>query len=131
MNTTTKIARIVSMYFLATGLGFLISSDYYATMIAHTGSDPVLINLSGMVHFLVGMTILVHHFKWRKPLQIAASLSGVFFLMKGFSLIVLPQMTLQTGNNPAQVPWAMSSAFIIFGAWIGYFAYFKKYHEAK
>ncbi len=29
MNMTTRIARIVSMYYLVTGLGFLISSDFF------------------------------------------------------------------------------------------------------
>ncbi|WP_139125130.1 hypothetical protein [Bacillus solimangrovi] len=76
MNLTVRIARIVSIYYLITGLGFLFSSDYSLKMVAPTGSDPVLINLSGMVHFFIGMTILVHHFKWKKPLQIAVSLSG-------------------------------------------------------
>ncbi|MEI5907503.1 hypothetical protein WAK64_10580 [Bacillus spongiae] len=129
MNSTVRISRIVSIYYLITGLGFSLSSDYYVTMVAHTSSDPVLINLSGMVHFFIGMTILVHHFKWKKPLQIAVSLSGVFFLLKGVFLIVLPELTLQTGNNPAQSPWIMSISFIGVGLLVGYFAYFRKYED--
>ncbi|QUI21587.1 hypothetical protein HZI73_04455 [Vallitalea pronyensis] len=131
MNITTRIGRIVSMYYLVTGLGFLISSDFFSKMITHTGSDPVLINLSGMVHFFIGMTILVHHFKWRKPIQVAVSLSGIFFLLKGAFLIALPELTLQTGNNPAQTPWAMAIGFIGVGLLIGYSAYFKKHQEEK
>lgn len=119
------------MYYVVTGLGFLLSSSYYATMIAHAGSDPVLINLSGMVHFFIGMTILVHHFAWNRPLKAAVSLSGVFFLLKGVFLIALPELTLQTGNNPVQVPWAMSVGFIAVGAAVGYFVYFGKQDEEK
>ena len=107
----------------------MVSSGYYSTMIAHTGSDPVLINLSGMVHFFIGMTILVNHFKWNKPLKAAVTLLGIFFLMKGVFLIALPEMTLQTSNNPAQVPWIMAVAFIGVGLLMGGFSFFKKNYE--
>lgn len=130
-NITKRIGRIVSMYYLVTGIGFLVSADYYARMVSHTGTDPVLINLSGMVHFLIGMTILVHHFKWNKPLKIGVSLSGVFFMMKGLFLIAFPEMTLQTGNNPVQTPWIMSIAFIGFGLLIGYFSFLGKGYEEE
>ena len=136
MDTTTRIARIVSIYFIITGLGFILSSEFYSNMIAHTGTDPVLINLSGMVHFFIGMTILVNHFMWKKPLQITVSLLGFMFLFKGVFLIALPELTLQTSNNPAQIPWVMSIGFICVGLILGYFAYFKnqvsdKKHTSK
>lgn len=101
MNTTIRIGKIVSLYLIVTGLGFLLSSDYYANMIAHTGTDPVLINLSGMVHFFIGMTILVLHFRWKKLLEIIVTVLGFMFLLKGIFLIALPELTLQTSNNPA------------------------------
>ncbi|WDV45740.1 hypothetical protein PV797_19945 [Clostridiaceae bacterium M8S5] len=124
-NLTTIIAKIVSLYYLITGIGFFVSSSYYETMIAHKGSDPILINLSGMVHFFIGITILVLHFKWKKFIEIAVSLSGILFLMKGIFLIALPSLTLQASSNPTQIPWAMSIGFITTGSLIGYFAYFK------
>jgi hypothetical protein len=95
-------------------------------MIAHTGSDPVLVNLSGMVHFFIGMTILVIHFRWRGALQIIVTIFGALFLLKGAFLIVLPELALQTGDNPAQNTWLMAACFILVGAVVGYFAYFHK-----
>lgn len=71
-------------------------------MITTKGSDPVLINLSGMTHFLIGMTILVLHFKWRKPLEVLVSLLGTLFVLKGVFLIAVPELTLQASGNPAQ-----------------------------
>ncbi|MEJ2622174.1 MAG: hypothetical protein P8163_18565 [Candidatus Thiodiazotropha sp.] len=125
MDATTKIARILSAYLVVTGIGFTLSGDYFARMVAHVGSDPVLINLSGMVHFFIGITILVHHFLWRKPLQIAVSLFGSLFLLKGAFLIALPEFTLQTANIPAQKPWVMAIGFLLVGLALGYFAYFR------
>lgn len=123
-NKTVLIARIVSMYFLVSGLGFLLSDKYYSAMIAHTGSDPILINLSGMVHFFIGMTILVVHFRWRQPLQIIVSLFGVMFLLKGVFLIALPELTLQAGKNSIQVMWPMAAGFIGIGLLVFYLSFF-------
>jgi len=125
-DKTVLIARVLSIYLLITGLGFLISDEYYSSMIAHTGSDPVLINLSGMVHFFIGMTILVIHFCWRGVLQILVTTLGVMFFLKGTFLIALPQLTLQTGNNPSQETWIMAAFFIAVGTVVGYLAYFHK-----
>lgn len=133
MDKTVLIARILSMYFLVTGFGFLFSGSYYSKMIAHIGSDPVLINLSGMVHFFIGATILTVHFLWKKPFQIIVTLLGLMFLIKGAFLIVLPELTLQSGNNPAQITSLMAAGFISVGLIVGYFAYFKaeKLHNKK
>jgi hypothetical protein len=125
-DRTLLIAKVVSMYLLITGLGFLISDEYYRSMIAHTESDPVLINLSGMVHFFIGMTILVIHFQWKGMLQIVVTILGAMFFIKGAFLIVLPDLMLQTGNNPAQITSLMAVIFIVVGTALGYFAYFHK-----
>lgn len=85
--TTIAFARIIAVYFCITGLGFVISSDFFAKLAVTTDSDPVLINLSGMVHFFIGMTILAFHFKWRKPLEIAVSTLSLLYLLKGIRAI--------------------------------------------
>ncbi|MEB3344754.1 hypothetical protein U6A24_04750 [Aquimarina gracilis] len=123
---TKKIGRIIAVYLIITGIGFLVSSEYYSKMITRTDSNPVLINLSGMVHFFIGMTILVHHFLWKSTLQIIVTLLGFIFLAKSFFLIVFPELTLQSGNNAAQVPWAMSIGFIAVGVIVGYMSFFKR-----
>lgn len=123
-NRTTLIARVLSMYLLVTGCGFMFSEEYFCEMISHTGSDPVLINLSGMVHFFIGMTILVIHFQWRNLLQVAVTLLGLMFSLKGALLIAMPELTLQTGGNPAQKTWIMALGFISVGIVLGYLAFF-------
>ena len=125
-DRTVLIARIVSMYLLVTGCGFLFSGEYFSKMIAHTGSDPVLINLSGMVHFFIGMTILVVHFRWREPLQVIVTLLGLMFFFKGVLLIALPELTLQMGANPLQETWVMAMGFIAVGIAVAYPAFFLK-----
>ncbi|PCJ33200.1 MAG: hypothetical protein COA90_00780 [Gammaproteobacteria bacterium] len=125
LNRTIIIARVLSMYFLVTGMGFLLSADFFNKMIIQLGSDPVLINLSGMVHFFIGATIITIHFYWKTPLQIIVSLLGTLFLIKGTLLIVFPELTLKTANNPIQNVSLMAAGFIFIGLSIGYLAFTK------
>lgn len=126
-DLTVIIGRIVSIYFLATALGFLASANYYADMIATNGSDPVLINLSGMTHFLIGMAIVVLHFRWRGLHQILVSLSGLFYLLKGTFLIVLPELTLQSGNNDIQASLVIPAiGFMVFGGMLAFLSWKKR-----
>lgn len=131
MEKTYRIARILGLYLFVTGLGFLVSGDYFSRMIAYTGTDPVLINLSGMTHFFIGMTILVHHFHWRKPLQIVVNILGFMYTAKGVVLIAFPELGLAANNNPLQTPAFMSFIWMAIGLAISYFAFFGRRHEKK
>lgn len=126
MQNTVKLGKIIAAYLLVTGIGFLVSANYYSQLITHQGTDPVLINLSGMVHFFIGITIIVHHFVWKNLLQIMVSSLGILFLLKGIFLIAIPELTLQTGNNPAQIPWLMSFGFLGIGLLMGYLSFFNR-----
>ncbi len=124
-TTTIMFARILSAYLLITGLGFLFSDDFFNRMISQSNSDPILINLSGMVHFFIGMSILVTHFLWRNILESIVTLLGLMFTLKGALLIAIPEWTLQMGNNSAQETSFMAAGFIFIGCLSGYLAYFK------
>lgn len=117
---TVKIAKIVSAYLIVTGIGFLVSSEFYETLISHKATNPILINLSGMVHFFMGMTILAMHCKWKNILQILVSSLGFMFFIKGALLIAIPKLIIQTGDNIMQKPWLMSLGFIFIGLIMGY-----------
>lgn len=110
-----KIELIVAIYYVITGLGFLCSSNFYQMLIEQSDSDPVLINLSGMVHFFIGITILVNYFLWNSLLKILTTISGFLFLTKGLFLIVLPEVILQSANNSLQKTSVMGMFFLIFG----------------
>ncbi|WP_282089214.1 hypothetical protein [Aquimarina algiphila] len=123
---TYKIGKIIAIYLIATGIGFLVSSEYYSKMIANSSSDPVLINLSGMVHFFIGMIILVNHFLWKNALQIIVTLLGLMFFLKGFFLIIFPEFILQSAGNTVKYPLAMPMGFIGVGIILGYLVFFKE-----
>lgn len=93
---TTTIAQIAGPYLLLTGLGILLSTGFYITMIqGQSKADPTLLNLSGAVHFIIGMIILVHHFKWSSALEIIVTLTGCAAVLKGAGLIVVPDFLIR------------------------------------
>lgn len=123
---TELIARIAGPYLLLTGLGFLISTRFYRRMIAgQTGADPILINLSGAAHFIVGLTLLANHFLWTSAAEIVVSLTGVAATLKGAGLILLPERLTQAPQMGKAGLYATGAAFICVGAYlvgVGYLA---------
>ena len=125
ITVTTTIAKILAAYLLVTGIGFVVSSDFYEKMIRNSHkSDGVLVNLSGMVHFLIGISILSAHFLWGNMLEIIVSLLGFMFTLKGIFLITLPKLTLKTNENPLQSMKVTSAFFISLGLILVYLSYF-------
>lgn len=116
---THHIALIAGPYLLITGLGFLISGDFYKRMIEAQGSaDPILINLSGATHLVVGLTVLVNHFRWTNPAEVVVSLVGVAASLKGASLILVPDrmMTSPQMSNGGVVITGIG--FCVIGAYL-------------
>lgn len=112
---TATIAWIAGPYLLATALGFLVSRGFYERMIlGNEHADPVLLNLSGAVHFVVGAIVLVNHWVWSGVGPVAVSLLGVAAVAKGASLIVMPELTLKT---PKTVGPTLTASAVGFGVW--------------
>lgn len=122
---TILIAKIASLYLIATGFGFLVSKGFYTRMIEGTpNSDPVLLNLSGAVHFIVGMIILVNNWGWESAGQIAVNLLGFAAVAKGATLIVIPEKTLTTAEGTEKMLPRMAAGFILVGLYFGYVGFF-------
>ena len=127
MNTITLfLGKIIAPYLFVTGLGFFLSDKFYINMINNANrSDPVLINLSGMVHFFIGITIVTNHFLWSNILEVLISLVGFMFLLKGIFLILLPSLTLKSNKAPSiKRLHLMGFGFILLGLIVGYLSFF-------
>ena len=111
---TTLIAQIAGPYLLITGLGFLISSAFYIKMVQEQAkASPVTLNLSGAVHFIVGMIILTNHFQWGSPLESAVTLLGVSAALKGAGLILIPDMLASKTNSISKLKLYISAVLFI------------------
>jgi len=123
---TVVIGRVISLYLAVSGVGFLVSGDFYRRMISVADkSDPLLVNLSGMIHFLIGATILVLHFRWSSVLEVLVTLLGFSFALKGAFLIALPKLTLKSSQTSPWLLRVQGVAFVAAGLVLGYFSYFR------
>lgn len=121
---TETIARIAGPYLLITALGFVVSRGFYERMVLGTATaDPVLLNLSGAVHFIVGALILVNHWAWGSVAAVAVTLLGVAAVMKGAALIAVPELTLKSPKTVGATLIASAVGFAIWGGllvWVGW-----------
>ena len=118
---TELIARIAGPYLLLTAIGFLTSRGFYTRMVmGNEKADPILLNLSGAAHFIVGMVVLVNHFEWGSIAEGAVTLLGIAAALKGAALIAVPETTLK---SPKTVGTALTGSTIGFGLMGLYFTF--------
>lgn len=116
-----RMALIAGAYLIVTGIGFLVSSRFYSAM-TEMGekSDPVLINLSGAAHFIIGAIVILNAAPWRAVDEIVVAVVGLLALIKGGVLIMIPARVLKSGKQSAKRIRGTGLAFIAAG--IGVFA---------
>ncbi len=119
MDVADKIAIVGGTYLIATGVGFVVSPKFFQRMTQMGNkSDPVLINLSGAVHFIIGMIVLVNIVPWKTIDQIAVSILGGLAVLKGCALIIVPNLTLKAGEQSIQALRMMAVGFIGYGIFL-------------
>ena len=124
-GTTQFLGQMISAYLVVTGVGFFVSKDYYLKMLADSQrSDSIAINLSGMIHFLLGLAIVLNHNLWRTAPEIMITVIGFAASLKGAALIVVPQAALKANDMSARVLRAIGTAFVVVGAYLGFVTYF-------
>ncbi len=124
-ETTVFFCKMAAAYFFVTGLGFLVSTEFYEKMVrGNASTDPVTLNLSGAVHFLVGLAVVIQHVRWGSPPEIIVTLIGFAAMLKGAALIVVPELTLQLPKTKKAALRMSGVAFTAVGAYLGYVSYF-------
>ena len=122
---TLFLGKIIAPYLLVSGLGFLFSFNFYKNLLINSDkSDPMTVNLSGMVHFLIGLAIVLKHHLWGNVLEISVTLLGFAFLIKGLTLIVLPNLTLKSTKLSVKLLRISGTGFLAAGLYLGYVSYF-------
>ncbi len=121
---TELIARIAGPYFLLTAVGFAVSHGFYTRMIlGNEKADPVLLNLSGAAHFIIGMLVLVNHFRFGSIAEGAVTLVGIAAALKGAALIAVPEMTLKSPKTVGGALTGSTAGFGLAGLYLSFVGY--------
>lgn len=123
--TTLFIGKILSIYWLVYGLGFLVSTEFYVTQSTNSEkSDSLAVTLQGALHLYLGAAILTNHFLWDNLLAAIVTILGFGYLAKGIALVVFPRATLKSGEPSARLIRVSGYGFIIVGSVLGYLSFF-------
>ncbi|KZL19407.1 hypothetical protein PsAD2_01946 [Pseudovibrio axinellae] len=107
-----KIALISGIYLSVTGLGFFLDPKFYTRMMgSQKGSDPVLVNLSGACHLLVGLIVLTNVGSFASFASGAVTVLGAMATLKGVFLIIAPTRTLEGPAPSARARQVIAFAF--------------------
>lgn len=121
---TELIARIGGPYLLLTAIGFIVSRAFYERMVlGNEKADPVLLNLSGAAHFVVGGVILANHFRFGSFAEGAVTLLGMAAVAKGAALIAIPEATLRTSKTVGTTLTASAVGFGVAGLYLSFVGY--------
>ena len=122
---TLFLGKLIAPYLLVSGLGFIFSVNFYEKLLTNSDkSDPMTVNLSGMVHYFLGSTILLTHFLWGSLLEIIVTILGFSFLIKGLTLIIIPGSTLKSTKVSVKLLRVSGVGFLAAGLFLGYLSYF-------
>ncbi len=122
---TLFLGKMIAPYLFVSGLGFLFSVNFYEKLLINSDkSDPLTVNLSGMVHFFIGLAIVLNHHIWSNVLEILITLVGFGFLIKGLTLIVIPNSTLKSTKVSVKLLRISGIGFLAVGSYLGYMSYF-------
>lgn len=121
---TEFIAGIAGPYLVVTGVGMMLSRRFYERMMSGSGTaDPILLNLSGAAHFVLGMIVLRSHFLWNSIEAAAVSMFGVMMVLKGAVLIAVPEATLKTTEKVGNTLTVSTVGFLAAGLYFCYVGY--------
>ena len=121
---TLFLGKMIAPYLFVSGLGFLFSVNFYEKLLINSDkSDPLTVNLSGMVHFLIGAAIVLKHHLLGNVLEILVTLVGFGFLIKGLTLIVFPNLTLKSTKVSVKLLRISGIGFLAAGLYLGYLSY--------
>lgn len=123
--STLMFGKILALYLLTAGIAFIVATPFYADLTRNADkSDAMAVNISGMVHLLVGFSIVVNHFVWDGLLAVLVTLLGISFIIRGMTYYWVPQLVLRPSEGRASALRVMGAAFIAVGALLGYLSFF-------
>lgn len=87
MDTTSTLASLIGLYFVAAGTGLLVDRDIFTKVIAELRDQTVLGFIAGIVTFVIGGAIVAIHNDWSGLLAGVVSLVGWLALAEGVLML--------------------------------------------
>ncbi|MBU1445853.1 hypothetical protein KKD70_01155 [Patescibacteria group bacterium] len=94
MDLSVLVAKIYGTVAIALGLGMLFNAEYYKETFRSIFKDKTYLFFGGIAALVIGLLIILHHNIWEASWAVLITIIGWIALIKGFLLLVFPQMTV-------------------------------------
>jgi hypothetical protein len=128
MQPSIYLARLIGPVLACAGLGMLVNSKVYQTMLVIFLRSYALIYLSGVLTLIAGIAVVHAHNVWSRDWRVIITVFGWLGIVGGILRILVPQVVESTGY----VLLASTGFLIGFGVVIlaiGAFLIFKGYED--
>lgn len=94
---TLRLAEAIGLYLVLVGISGLASPQRWSGAMQELERSPGLVLVTGLVAFLVGVTIVTIHRTFADPLSVIVTVIGYAALVKGALLIAVPGPLMKLG----------------------------------
>lgn len=125
METTVFIARVISIIYIAFGLGLFVNGSFYKKALTSMVGNSQFLVFGGFIAVVVGMSILTYHDYWGYNLQGLISFIGVLALIKGVLILIFPLKfkSLKKIFESGKFYNMLAVGVFIFGCLLGYYSF--------
>jgi hypothetical protein len=93
MNTSTVLAQILGILFIALGLSMIFNKKWTALAIEEITKNQGLVWLAGFITLILGTTIVTLNNTWTSGVPLLVTILGWLTLIKGAAILVFPDFT--------------------------------------
>lgn len=128
MDTSILIAKILGPLYVVSAFAWLFNQKTYGKMIADFSTQRGLLYITAILAFLFGAVILSFHNVWSSDWRIIITVLGYLGLLKGLTLLVFPEFSMQLTHKVATMASLMNGLLLLVFAvgivlvWFGYSA---------
>ena len=126
MNTSILIGRLLAVVYVTIGLGMLIRPNYYRKMMRDITQNAAFLYFGGIMALIVGLLIVMHHNVWTASWTLIITIIGWLALVKGVSLLIVPDLMLKQFErmmSKPKLPLIAGVVALTMGLVLGYFSF--------
>ena len=110
-----QIFQVLSLVYLAVGIGMLINPDFYKKIFQDFIDSPTALYLGGIMALIVGYLLVTFHNVWEMDWHVIITVIGWMALIKGMLILVRPKamITLTKAIIKKESALKIMSVFVI------------------
>ena len=122
MELSILIAKIISVIYISAGIGVLIGTINFNSIVADLKNSAALTYIAGSVGIILGMILIEYHNIWVKNWTVLITIISWLFLLGGITIVIFPK-SLSFGKDLLLNYLLIGIFMIVFGIVFGYFGF--------